>query len=494
MRLPRVSAGIALALLCDVAAHSAAPVPLGLDAEARAQGTVRTIVLLAPPVARADLRRRQDDALSHVGSRARGRARRYANLALLALEATPSDLSALAAAPEVIGLEADRLAAPSLDTTGPLIGATSTAAAGFDGSGAAVAIIDTGVDRAHPFLAGRVVSEACFSSGGDCPGGGTTEFGAGSGVPCSFSGACFHGTHVAGIAAGANATYQGVAPGAQIVAIRVFTKFTGAICAGAGYDPCALAWTSDIIAGLDHARSLAGALPLVAANLSLGSGQFFGKSGCDSSNVAEKIAIDALLGVGVATVAASGNDGWSDSMNAPACISSAVAVGATTDTDAVASFSNSAYMLDLFAPGVTVRSASPGGGTVYATGTSMATPQVTGALAVLRQADTSATIATLLDALETTGPLITDPRPAQTLQRARIQVDTAVKSRAPTACYDGFDNDADGKVDYPADDGCASGLGTSEVLVASNCGIGPELALVLPLLALARRRSRAGRV
>jgi subtilisin family serine protease len=480
----------ALALLCAGGALAGAPIPPELEASALAQGSARAIVRLAPAPTRADRRLREDAALARLGSAARSGARRYANFPLLALEASPSDLRALAAAPEVVGVEVDWLAAPTLDTTGPLIGATNTADAGFDGSGVAVAILDTGVDLAHAFFAGRIVAEACFSAGASCPNGSTTQLGPGAGATCSYSGACFHGTHVAGIAAGADATYQGVAPAAQLVAIQIFSQFSGGMCAGTGYDPCALAYASDIIAGIDHAQSLAGGLPLVAVNLSLGSGKFYGKSGCDNGNVATKSAIDALLAAGVATVAASGNDGWPDAMNAPGCISSAIGVGATTDADGVASFSNSMYMLDLFAPGVTVRSARAGGGTVSASGTSMATPQVTGALAVLRQADGAATIADLLGALQSTGLPITDTRVgAGNLTRARIRLDTAVKSRAPAACYDGFDNDNDGRTDYPADFHCASGLGTSEVIV-SSCGIGPELVLVVPLLAFARRRTR----
>ena len=68
-----------------------------------------------------------------------------------------------------------------------------------------------------------------------------------------------------------------------------------------------------------------------------------------------------------------------------------------------------------------------------------------------------------------------------------------MKSLAPAACYDGLDNDGDGRFDYPADPDCYSGLNGTEQFIASSCGVGPELALVLPLLAAARKRRLAAR-
>ena len=91
-------------------------------------------------------------------------------------------------------------------------------------------MLDTGVDKAHGFLAGRVVSEACFSDG-DCPGGVSSSTASGSGVPCTFApGDCEHGTHVAGIAAGRGASFDGVAPFANVIAINVFSRATGSDC------------------------------------------------------------------------------------------------------------------------------------------------------------------------------------------------------------------------------------------------------------------------
>ena len=101
-------------------------------------------------------------------------------------------------------------------------------------------------------------------------------------------------------------------------------------------------------------------------NLSLGGGKY--SANCDSEP--EKPAIDNLRSAGIATVVASGNDGYRDSISAPACISSAVSVGSTTDSDTVSSFANLASILSLLAPGSSINSSVPGGGFAVWSGTS----------------------------------------------------------------------------------------------------------------------------
>ena len=100
-----------------------------------------------------------------------------------------------------------------------------------------------------------------------------------------------------------------------------------------------------------------------------------------------KTAIDNLRSVNIATAIASGNDDYTNAVSLPACISTAITVGATNNSDAVADFSNSSAQVDLYAPGVSVLYASvPGGGYGYKSGTSMATPQVAGAIATMKSA------------------------------------------------------------------------------------------------------------
>ncbi len=83
-----------------------------------------------------------------------------------------------------------------------------------------------------------MVAQACFSANSSCPNGGTTQVGPGAGVPCTYAvNGCKHGTHVAGIAAGQGATFSGVAKGANLIAIQVFSRFTGTACAAEGELP-----------------------------------------------------------------------------------------------------------------------------------------------------------------------------------------------------------------------------------------------------------------
>ena len=115
-----------------------------------------------------------------------------------------------------------------------------------------------------------------------------------------------------------------------------------------------------------------------------------------------------LRSLGVATVIASGNSYVKNGISWPACIPSAVSVGATDDFDNVATFSNSAYFLDLLAPGVSINSSVPGSGFQNMSGTSMAAPHVSGAWACHMSAEPTSSVATVLDVLSGTGPPVTD--------------------------------------------------------------------------------------
>jgi subtilisin family serine protease len=330
---------------------------------------------------------------------------RYQHIPFLALEVDAAALDRLASLPEVVEIEEDVFERASLASSTAVIGAGSAWASGLTGAGQTIAILDTGVDKTHPFFSSgihnKVVSEACYSStiSGTtslCPGGVQESTALGSGVNCpvATSSDCRHGTHVAGIAAGNDGVGPniGVARDADIIAIQVFS----ADCCSIG------SWVSDQIKGLERVYALADQFNIAAVNMSLGGSAYSSQSSCDSANTARKAAIDNLRSIDIATVAAAGNEYYTYAVSAPACISSAVSVGATDDNDGVAYFSNVASFLSLLAPGVSIDSSVPGGGTANFNGTSMSSPHVAGAWAVLRQAAPSATVSDVLATLRNT--------------------------------------------------------------------------------------------
>ncbi|MFE6460940.1 S8 family serine peptidase [Streptomyces cinereoruber] len=340
---------------------------------------------------------------------------KFEALPVVTLTVDRAGLDRLAAQPGVVSVTEDKPEPPTLDQSVPLIGGDAAAKAGKIGTGTAVAVLDTGVATQHPFLKGRVKAEACFSpidpdlgATSLCPDGTARQEGPGSADadsgPCATLNACDHGTHVAGIAAGkgtgaVGAPKTGVAPGADIVAIQVFSQFnTADACAGEA--PCVASFPSAQLAALEKVLQLKQAgTPLVAANLSLGGGHY--TAACDSDP--RKAAIDKLLGAGVATVIAAGNNGYTDAVSVPGCISSAVTVGSTTDDDELSAFSNRGRLLDLFAPGTSIVSSVPGGNYASKNGTSMAAPHVAGAFAVLRQAYPTKSVADLTALLKNSG-------------------------------------------------------------------------------------------
>jgi len=348
----------------------------------------------------------------------------FSYVPMLRAEVDAAGLRALAAAPEVKRVVEDRLHHPTLAQSVPLVEADATQALGFSGQGQAIAVLDTGVDANHPFLSPRVIEEACFSSNTGstssvCPNGQQSQIGAGAAAPCDANG-CSHGTHVAGIAAGSSASFNGVAPDASIIGVQVFSRVDSTNDCLPNPAPCTAAFTSDIIAGLERVFALRTTYNIAAVNMSLGGGS--STTFCDGDPV--KTAIDALRGAGIASVVASGNEGETNAISNPACISSAVSVGSTTKSDVVSSFSNSATFLTLLAPGSQINSSVTGGGFSSLSGTSMAAPHVAGAFAAIRSASPQATVDDIVNALSATGLPVTDAR--NQVVKPRIRVNQAI--------------------------------------------------------------------
>jgi subtilisin len=416
--------------------------------KAQTEGSLRVIVKLdvdfqpeghiISPFAATSQRTRiaqaQDRVLKRLEAFQSRPARRFKHIPYVALQVNADALADLLANPQVLDIVEDVPVPPVLFDSVPLIGAYDVWDTGFTGAGQTIAILDTGVDGSHPFLQDKVVSEACFSTNYAAPGATTVcpnglelQIGAGAAAPCGVDG-CYHGTHVAGIAAGNGDDLWGVAPDATLIAVQVFSRFDGSICGPSpGDSPCLLSFTSDQMAALDWVYDQRGSFSIASVNMSLGGGRF--TAACDTDS--RKPAIDNLVSVGIATTIASGNEYYVDALGAPACISSAISVGATTKGDSIASFSNVSSLLDLFAPGESIYSSMPGAGYAYLSGTSMAAPHVAGAWALLMSADPGASVTEVLEALTGTGLLITDTRTGGSVTKPRIQVDDALDVLVP---------------------------------------------------------------
>lgn len=222
----------------------------------------------------------------------------------------------------------------------------------LDYAGLEVAVIDTGVDLDHPEL--QVVGTAdLVGEGGGTDSGGDDLHG--------------HGTHVAGtiaaLADGDSSGVAGVAPGVGVHAVRVLDEN------GSGT-------LGDIIAGLEYVLDHP---EIRVANLSLG-----GAGDPDASNAPLRDALQAVEDAGVVLCIAAGNESTDTSGVIPAGYDVGVVVSAYDaygGDNGFAYFSNHGDAVDITAPGVTITSTVPGGGYGALSGTSMATPHVSGAAA-----------------------------------------------------------------------------------------------------------------
>jgi len=382
----------------------------------------------------------------------------FETIPYMALKVDAAGLLALKLDPNVTSIAEDQLRYINTSTANVTVNAPAAWAVGYNGAGYAVAILDTGVDFTHLSLTDKRLAEACFSNYWSddlsaCPNGQQTQYGVGAAMPPSGCSQCSHGTHVAGIAAGngegngsPHESFRGVAPNADLIAVNVFTLATNGSLLGS-YD-------SDQIRGMEYIYSLRTTYNIAAVNLSLGGGQYFSEGECNNADYMGyyRAAVNNLVAAKIAVVAASGNEAGPNSpdnqfyysMGAPACLTNVVSVGAVNNSNVVASFSNSASFLDLLAPGVSIRSTLPGNAFGYASGTSMATPYVSGTWAIMRQAYPNDSVDAILNRLKTYGFLVTDNRNG--IQTRRIDVRASLPASGEISFASTTSNPSEGQV------------------------------------------------
>lgn len=318
---------------------------------------------------------------------------------------------------------------------------------GLRGAGQMIAILDSGVDRSHPFLqradgSSKFINEACASTPPDSlthdnlcgltPDSNGDAVGIGAAAPCSFYGQlrCQHGTHVAGIATGrpngGPTGVNGVAPDADLLPVTVVArnKSTGAIV-----------WFNE-----DLARALELAWQIgytnLTVNMSLGSPQLYNLP-CDGAYIGYTFtdSVTRLTDLTVPVIAATGNNYSRERIAFPACLNNVIKVGSTDDIAGSGQLSDFTNLVDpagfggyfLMAPGATITSSTsyvPGSTVAYPygdmNGTSQATPHVAGLFAMLKAQLPGYSVASMASYLYNTAVQIASPY-STVIKRVRVE-------------------------------------------------------------------------
>ena len=351
----------------------------------------------------------------------------FGKLPIVTLDVTPEEkasLQNLISNAEIAQIGKKQL---FLQTSVPLINATNVwnttttistnSKINLTGKGQTACIIDTGILSTHPDFAGKLIVQQCFCSAEPgtrntncCPNGAAQDSNA-----TDIYG---HGTHVAGIIA-ANGAIKGVAPDANIVAVKVF---------GTDNDLSVSAYDDDLIRAIQFCTDNFAQYNISVISMSLGGGAT--SSLCPADPLAS--VITNALNKNISIVVATGNDGFVNAVASPACVPGVTRVASSSKSDTISAFDDTASFVSLVAPGESINSTYNNGGYAVLSGTSMATPHVSGSILLLRQAlalaNASETTSQIENNLNSTGQLIFSGARNQLF--SRINVFAALKSLA----------------------------------------------------------------
>lgn len=280
------------------------------------------------------------------------------------------------------------------------------------GLGETICLIDTGVDYTHSDLGG-CYGENNFSS--NCKIVGGIDYCA-EDIDCASTDndpmdSHGHGTHIAGIIS-ANGIAKGIAPNSKIIAIKAGTS------SGVFYD-------DDLMAGIDWCINNASKFNISIISLSLGSGLY--SSYCEDDPLTTYI--NNATSKNISVIIATGNNGNHTHISAPSCVKNAISVGGSSKDGSI-SF-NRNFVTDLIAPAVGINSTKNRGGYFINSGTSMSTPHVAGAFAILKQFfrlqnSGEPTPEEILEILKSSGKIIYDN--SSGLNFSQIEIYSAIAS------------------------------------------------------------------
>lgn len=401
-RTTRLAFALSMLLVTGVAPVRAAD-PTASDAPPPVAEEERFIVLLDPGT---NVAAAADSAEDTFGADVE---REFRRLGAYVAEMTEADAARLEQDPSVTAVVPDEpieLTAEPIPTGVSRINGPTNQIASIDGFDtrvdADIAIVDTGIDPSHPDLN--------VAGGYNCTTSDRTAWSDGQG----------HGTHVAGTAAALDNGFGvvGVAPGARLWAVRILNSN------GYGYLSwyvCGLDWIAAQRDPVDPSRPL-----FEAVNMSVAKdGRDDGACGARNADILHA-AVCRVVGSGVTVVAAAANDSGPASARVPAAYNEVITVSALADTDGIpggiggnacsdwdgydrddtfANFSNYGADVDLIAPGKCIYSTRRGNRYGTLSGTSMAAPHVTGAVALFKATRPSATPADVRTALRYLGSM-----------------------------------------------------------------------------------------